>query len=132
MLKLQAPVSSPTDGMVERTSLTIAREPETTEELREHVECNLDVRDRLNDADGYAEDDGEEDTVEDNGGRGLRRVRANPSGAERNSNNEGREVRPLRHLPILLHETSCGVKVRSEHRKERKDGKHTVYVAMRV
>ena len=93
-------------------ALAVPGKPETTKEFGENVERNLDIRDRIDDSDGYTEDSSEEDVIEDGGGGSLCRVGAYANSTECGSNDEDHKVRPLRYFIVLLREASCKVRIR--------------------
>lgn len=94
--------------------LAVPGEPETAEEFRENVERNLEIRDRLDDTNGYTEYGCEKDTVENGSGGGLRRVRAQTNSTKYGGNDKDHKVHPFRYLLVLLHEASCKVRIRRQ------------------
>lgn len=94
----------------------VTREPETSEQLGDDVQGDLDVGDRLDDTARNTEDEGEENTIQHDGGCGLRGVGANTGGTESDGDDKDGKVDVFRNLLVAPHETSVDILGVSEGR----------------
>ena len=87
----------------------ITGEPETTEQPRNDVQGNLDVRDRHDNTAGDTEDESKEHTIQDDDGSGMGRVSTDTNGTESDGDHKDGEVDVLRNLLVAPHETCVDI-----------------------
>ena len=87
----------------------VPREPETAEQLSDHVEGDLYVGDSHDNTTWNAEDDGKEHTIQRSGGRGVGGVGGDSSGTQADGDAQDDEVGPLRDLSVRPHQAGVDV-----------------------
>ena len=87
----------------------VTGEPETADQLGNNVQGDLDVRDGHDNTAGDTEDEGKEDTIQDDGRRGVGGVSTDTDSTQGDGDYEDGEVDILGNLLVVPHETGMDI-----------------------
>jgi hypothetical protein len=87
----------------------VTGEPETSEQLGDDVQGNLDVRDGHDNTAGDTEDEGKEDTIQDDGRSGVGGVSTDTGSTQSDGGYKDGEVDVLGNLLVVPHETGVDI-----------------------